>query len=461
MKKSLRTVLALVAVAVVLLAQTGCATINSVVEGDSIGDIFGAMSTDITGEPAQDCKEISVALPRHPGYDVIIDKTAYATLTSASMQEAYQSIEASLFLVSDEWSEEFSGYKMQYAKIPTLNSAEIFIVKEAVLADHPEAFWITGDYSIGANMHDGSYVTLYSGYSYNEIVTRVLSLERSLIAIFKEIPSNRTEYERELAIHDILVRNISYDVNSVAAADNYIDAATAYGALVNDRAICTGYSQAFKLLCNRLGLSCRTVKGISKGEAHMWNMVCISGYWYHVDITWDDPIVSGSDLGTLSYDYLNLNDSMITVDHKIADTYAELERLLAENPDYNQNAFYNFELPVCTATRYNFYAQNAVRISDLSEQSKDRIIELMQEARLSGQEFLYLQFAENMDYHVVSAWLNDILLEGIYAANNMANAEECPEILHCERYIRSTDYATPWLNVHTVKVVYADISSDM
>ena len=41
-------------------------------------------------------------------------------------------------------------------------------------------------------------------------------------------------------------------------------------------------------------------------------MVHIDGRWYHVDVTWDDP-VSSEDV--LRHDYFNLTDSQISADH--------------------------------------------------------------------------------------------------------------------------------------------------
>ncbi len=461
MKTALRTALAIIALAAVLLVSTGCAAGEVIADGGTFGEFFNAASVDLFGVPEQNCTEITVSLPRHAGYDVLADKTAYDSLRTAAQREAYTSIEESLFFVSDEWSDEFDGYAMRHAFIPELNSAEIFIVKEAVLADHPEAFWITGDYGIGVNMHDGSYITLYSGYSYNDILTNMLALERSIISVFKEIPSNRSEYERELIIHDILVRDISYATESVAYANSYIDAATTYGALVEDRAICTGYSQAFKLLCNRVGLSCRTVKGISKGEGHMWNLVRLDGYWYHTDVTWDDPVVHGDSSGTISYDYLNLSDEWITADHEIAADFSELERLIAENPAYNETAFYNFPLPVCTAVRYNYYQQNAVRITELNDDSAQRIAEIIYAARQDGISDLIFSFPRTMDQQIVLDWLIPVLLDGCEYANNPFLNIGMPLIESCERTVRSDDHETPWNHIHCIRLVYEPIENTL
>lgn len=63
---------------------------------------------------------------------------------------------------------------------------------------------------------------------------------------------------------------------------------TSYGAFVNGNAVCQGYALAFKVLMDRAGIDCCYVN--SKAISHGWNMVQLDGAWYHVDVTWDDPL---------------------------------------------------------------------------------------------------------------------------------------------------------------------------
>lgn len=63
--------------------------------------------------------------------------------------------------------------------------------------------------------------------------------------------------------------------------------------------VCEGYARVFKVLCDKMGIPCVLVDGYalnsptSSGEAHMWNYVQVGGAWYAVDVTWNDPTVSG------------------------------------------------------------------------------------------------------------------------------------------------------------------------
>lgn len=451
MLKYLRRVAVIMLVVMLLIPQTGCAVAESVINED--GELFSAVREDLFGVKEQVCNEIRVALPRHAGYDVLQDKTAYACLKTADQRKAYESMERSLFLITDEWDEEKKGYVMAHAMIPELSSADIFMVKEAVMSDHPEAFWITGDYSINSNMHDGSYVTLYSGCSYTEILTKMVALEQSIISVFKEIPSNRSEYERELLIHDILVRDVSYDTEAVEFVEEYNNAATVYGTLVEKKALCSGYSVAFKLLCNRVGISCSTVNGISKDVGHMWNVVRLDGFWYHVDVTWDDPVTDG-DENLIRYDYFNITDEWISFDHDLADGYERLAVILESPSIEDEMIFFNFTLPACTATRYNFYERNALEIDQLSYEYTTQVAELMKETCAQGGSEIYLEFGENMEYERVVEWLNEAVGRGINAANAASYSGGWQEIDHCIRVVRDEDSPEHWSNLHCIKFVY-------
>ena len=71
------------------------------------------------------------------------------------------------------------------------------------------------------------------------------------------------------------------------------------GRIGTDGPVCDGYSRAFKVLCDKLGIPCVLETGYARpttssaGEFHMWSLVQVNGAWYGADITWDDPSVKG------------------------------------------------------------------------------------------------------------------------------------------------------------------------
>lgn len=111
-----------------------------------------------------------------------------------------------------------------------------------------------------------------------------------------------SDYDKVRAFHDFLIRHVTYTLEGSS-----MDISSAYGALLNGRALCQGYSQAFSLLCNLAGVDNCYVVGFAK-ENHMWNKVQINGKWYQTDVTWDDPDFDGP-LDTILYDYMNVTDA--------------------------------------------------------------------------------------------------------------------------------------------------------
>ena len=112
--------------------------------------------------------------------------------------------------------------------------------------------------------------------------------------ISEVITAGMTEYEKELEIHDWIVRQAEYDTeanNNSPYAKPDPDNDNPYGLLVRKKAICSGYTSTFQLFMDMLGIECITVNGFArdKNTDHAWNMVRLDGQWYCVDVTWDDP----------------------------------------------------------------------------------------------------------------------------------------------------------------------------
>ena len=110
--------------------------------------------------------------------------------------------------------------------------------------------------------------------------------------------SNMTKAEKELAIHDKMIAEIEYDSEELdALADHSKESETPYGALINKKAICSGYALTFNLLTQLMGIESMTVEGERKdGDPHMWNQVKLGQDWYCVDITWDRNHYDDGDL---------------------------------------------------------------------------------------------------------------------------------------------------------------------
>ena len=98
---------------------------------------------------------------------------------------------------------------------------------------------------------------------------------RKIIKIIHDYIINHTKYDKERADNNI----IKYRSN------------TAYGVLFEGYGICGGYTDTMALFLNYYDIPNFEISS----ENHIWNAVYLDGKWLHLDLTWDDPIVSSGD----------------------------------------------------------------------------------------------------------------------------------------------------------------------
>ncbi|KWU59362.1 S-layer protein [Bacillus mycoides] len=113
------------------------------------------------------------------------------------------------------------------------------------------------------------------------------------------------DHEKVKAIHDYVVKHVSYDTSYKAY--------TAYEALANRSAVCQGYTLLTYQLLKEAGIENHFVVGTGDGQPHAWNLVKIDSKWYHLDTTFDDPVPDVQ--GRVTYSYFNLSDEQIAKNH--------------------------------------------------------------------------------------------------------------------------------------------------
>ena len=131
------------------------------------------------------------------------------------------------------------------------------------------------------------------------------------------ITDGMTDFEKELALHDALLRGVRYDeaVYDRDTPQGLPDNTNPYGALVEGYAICLGYAASFQLLMDLAGVECVTVVGASSRSTsdHAWNLVRLEGEWYGVDPTWNDP-ASWEDVPESDWDWTHHRHFNVTSD---------------------------------------------------------------------------------------------------------------------------------------------------
>ena len=93
--------------------------------------------------------------------------------------------------------------------------------------------------------------------------------------------------EQIRVIHDYIINHTEYDkLKTENINDTTYKSNTAYGVLFEGYGICSGYSDAMKLFLDKLNI----INYKISNDQHIWNLVNLDGVWYHLDLTWDDPV---------------------------------------------------------------------------------------------------------------------------------------------------------------------------
>ncbi|MBL3853814.1 S-layer homology domain-containing protein [Bacillus cereus] len=160
--------------------------------------------------------------------------------------------------------------------------------------------------SYGLSGSPGNY-TFTLKITYRETKEQTEYVMKQAKAIVSSITQvGMDDHEKVKAIHDYVVKHISYDTSYKAY--------TAYEALVNRSAVCQGYALLTYQLLKEAGIENHFVVGTGDGQPHAWNLVKIENKWYHLDTTFDDPVPD--EQGRVTYSYFNLSDEQIARNHE-------------------------------------------------------------------------------------------------------------------------------------------------
>lgn len=231
---------------------------------------------------------------------------------------------------------------------------------EAFDRDHPEVFWLSGQSCVAWGSRSQSAgsgyeytVTLYFvlkssdfdirsvDYQSETAIEAGIETRDSRVSELLNAVSGESTYNKLAYFNEQLTTTNQYNTSSDLSAigDDCRECISALiGKSGTEGPVCEAYARAFKVLCDKAGIPCVLVDGYASstgvnGGAHMWNYAAINGKWYGVDVTWDDPTVSGQAAGTVKSGYENTNWFLVG-----ADTLINNVAFLTSHPVSNQPA---------------------------------------------------------------------------------------------------------------------------
>ena len=198
----------------------------------------------------------------------------YDMLETRAEKQLYDSISQNCEILDNSYN---YCYDIGYVSIPrgvsTERAVEIALI---FIYDNPQYFWLGATYSTTWDFFMGSRISLkvidyfMDGDVRQSAKAKIQKAEKEYL---DGALKYQTDLERLLYIHDALLRDVSY---ALGEWDQ-----TIASVFLQKQTVCAGYSKAFALLCNALGIDTAVIVS----EKHAWNVVNLSGFWFVVDVT--------------------------------------------------------------------------------------------------------------------------------------------------------------------------------
>ncbi len=243
-----------------------------------------------------------------------------------------------------------SGKEIDFGNVPT-----------AVVFDYPEIFYF--DKAVSARFEKGSGELIIE-QKYDDFWTAVTDKQEKL-ALFNQTVDNivdmantySNDFERALFVHDYLIDKAVYDFDIIKKpSDQWGYAAGAYSCLIDKKTICEGFSKAYKLVLDRLGIECIIVADEKGDEPHAWNNIKLDGEWYIVDLTYDN---------SAKYDENPENN------------HNSHEYFCAKQDEYSRKAEWangNPTVPECNGQKYNYHKYYGYYVDEYSFDAVKEVI---------------------------------------------------------------------------------------
>lgn len=322
----------------------------------------------------------------------------YDSLFTQAQRDCYNQLKEEAYLIQEKADEDGMYPGRTFAvKGDRMTGEEIRAAVTAFKDDNPSVFWLSNSYRYYYDQTgegDVTYIQVFSFLPAEECADRLLKLQEKVAECVAGLKPGMTEYEREQYVHDFVAARCTYDQEALEHQEDWVGwwpTFTAYGALVEGKAVCEGYARSVELLLSYADMSSALVRGDSEGQRHMWNVVKVEGNWYHLDPTWNDS------RDQKEYFYFNLSEKQISEDHKLDPPASQVpgEKWEEENDD---PLLYNLFLPESVSTGENYFQKEGFRLDSLESDTDELAVKALISAVEARRSSFPILIGEQLDY---------------------------------------------------------------
>lgn len=184
------------------------------------------------------------------------------------------------------------------------------------LSNNTSSLTIINNYVDPYNSFNKLYIYTNNLGKVNIVIDKLYSKEEidytnsKMDAIISEVISpTMNERDKIKAFHDYIVNTTIYDeqrseeIKNNIFNNNVFNSHKASGVLENHIALCSGYTDVMAVFLNRMKINNFKISN----NDHIWNAIYLDNAWYHLDLTWDDPVTNTGE-NVLLYDFFLLTN---------------------------------------------------------------------------------------------------------------------------------------------------------
>lgn len=195
-----------------------------------------------------------------------------------------------------------------------------------------------------------------------EIKKHVEDIDKKVKNLSSVVSKKYSDEKNSLLLHDYMVNTYQYDIKK--NKNSYYSG----GLLKTGKGVCQSYAYLYKYILNKADVECYYIRSASMN--HAWNMVKIDNYYYHTDVSGDDP--SKDKIGIVSHKYFLCSDAyMKNKGYKNWDR----NNIKCSSKKYDNYYFRNVNSTIIVNGSQYFYVKDRFLISADNKGNKKKVID--------------------------------------------------------------------------------------
>lgn len=282
----------------------------------------------------------------------------YNILETRAEKNFYDELYKTCELVDNSYNEYLYTPYTSYGNISFNRAKEVAFI---FTQDHPEYFWLSAQMRV-SSLYGVAFKLIDDFQNGNERQFAKTQIKDAAQVYINFALEYSKDYDRVRYFCDELLKNVKYEYGNWDQ--------TIASVFLQNQTVCAGYSKAFEMLCNAVGIDTIILTSCN----HAWNAVKIDKRWYLIDVT-----------NNSSDNYFLISDSkMAGIDEAIGVKYEVTQVVDGRETIYE---FYPHEIDYLTYTNYyDDFPECKICYSELSDGAEDSVtrISILGDSNLDG-----------------------------------------------------------------------------